>query len=129
MRSSGGTNFGLPLSVVVFTNSRIACFAGPSFHEGSGSAAVVAAGWPAGDAAGVGLLLQPARISVKESNIVERNIQRGFISLSPVLAAPAAQLHFWDHFFGGACRWLCYCASRAITGGFQLPSKIAWSGQ
>ena len=37
MRSSGGTNFGLALSVVARTNSTIACFAGPSFHEGSGS--------------------------------------------------------------------------------------------
>ena len=51
MRSSGGTNFGLALSVVVFTKSRIACFAGPSFHEGKGSAATVAAGWPADGAA------------------------------------------------------------------------------
>src|SRR6185312_7371114 len=33
MRSSGGTNFGLARSVVVLTKSRIACFAGPSFHD------------------------------------------------------------------------------------------------
>src|SRR6266446_6672827 len=37
MRASGGTNFGLDWSVVACTNSRIAFFAGPSFHEGSGS--------------------------------------------------------------------------------------------
>src|SRR6516162_2874187 len=37
MRSSGGTNFVLDLSVVVCTNSTIACLARRSFHEGSGS--------------------------------------------------------------------------------------------
>ena len=35
MRSSGGTKFGLDWSVVACTKSTIACFAGPSFHEGS----------------------------------------------------------------------------------------------
>src|SRR5271170_7494696 len=35
MRSSGGTNFELLRSVVSRTKSSIACFAGPSFHEGS----------------------------------------------------------------------------------------------
>src|SRR6266576_1000672 len=39
MRSSGGTNRGLPCVVVALTNSTMACFAGPSFHEESGSAA------------------------------------------------------------------------------------------
>ena len=38
MRCSGGTNFGLALSVVTRTKSRIAFFAGPSFQDGSGSA-------------------------------------------------------------------------------------------
>ncbi|HSD49993.1 MAG TPA: hypothetical protein VLG48_01200, partial [Candidatus Methylomirabilis sp.] len=38
MCSAGGTNFGLPWVVVACTNVRIACLAGPSFHEGSGSA-------------------------------------------------------------------------------------------
>src|SRR5271154_2820540 len=38
MRSSGGTKSLLDWSVVACTKSRIACFAGPSFHEGSGSA-------------------------------------------------------------------------------------------
>src|SRR4029453_11034150 len=37
MRASGGTNFGLDWSVVACTNSRMAFFAGPSFHEGSAS--------------------------------------------------------------------------------------------
>src|SRR5208337_1097027 len=37
MRSSGGTNFELFLSVVVLTKSIIACLAGPLFHDGSGS--------------------------------------------------------------------------------------------
>src|SRR5712691_949551 len=37
MRSPGGTKAGLPCVVVACTNLRIACFAGPSFHEGSGS--------------------------------------------------------------------------------------------
>ena len=37
MRSAGGTNLGLPCVVVACTNSTIACLAGPSFHEGSGS--------------------------------------------------------------------------------------------
>ena len=39
MRSSGGTNFGLPCVVVSFTKAMIACFAGPSFQEDSGSSA------------------------------------------------------------------------------------------
>ena len=34
IRSSGGTKSGLDLSVVAFTKSTIACFAGPSFQEG-----------------------------------------------------------------------------------------------
>src|SRR5262245_40674717 len=37
MRASGGTNCELAGSVVACTNARIACFAGPSFHEGSAS--------------------------------------------------------------------------------------------
>src|SRR4029453_3246346 len=44
MRASGGTNFGPALSVVARTKSTIACLAGPSFHEGSGS--VCACAWP-----------------------------------------------------------------------------------
>src|SRR5271165_6936549 len=40
MRSSGGTNFGLAWSVVTRTKSTMACFAGPSFHEGSGSGCI-----------------------------------------------------------------------------------------
>ena len=40
MRSSGGTNFGLAGSVVARTKSKIACFAAPSFQEGSASAAL-----------------------------------------------------------------------------------------
>src|SRR5208283_1786831 len=84
MRFSGGTNFALLLSVVVLTKWRIACFAGPSFHEGNGSAAAVEAGWAAVGVAGVGLLVQPTRMRVKESNNVERNAARFFISVSPV---------------------------------------------
>src|SRR5262245_6345754 len=42
MRSSGGTNFGLALSVVACTNSTIAFFAAPSFHEGRGSVSAIA---------------------------------------------------------------------------------------
>src|SRR5262245_31504155 len=37
MRASGGTNFGLLFSVVVFTNSTIAFLAAPSFQDGSWS--------------------------------------------------------------------------------------------
>jgi hypothetical protein len=37
MRSDCGTKFGLPCDVVARTNSTIAFFAAPSFHEGSGS--------------------------------------------------------------------------------------------
>ena len=36
MRSSGCTNVGLAGSVVARMKSRIACFAGPSFHDASG---------------------------------------------------------------------------------------------
>src|SRR5271169_4567489 len=53
MRSSGGTNFGLLLSVVIFTKSMIDCLAGPSFQDESGlpsatGAVVEAAGLAAG---------------------------------------------------------------------------------
>src|SRR5260221_7800609 len=43
MRSSAGTNFELPCSVVARTKSRIACFAAPSFQEASGALGVVCA--------------------------------------------------------------------------------------
>ena len=43
MRSSGGTKLGLARSVVACTKSRIACFAGPSFHEASGVVCACAA--------------------------------------------------------------------------------------
>src|SRR6476620_337128 len=43
MRSSGGTKLELDLSVVSRTNFRIAFLASPSFHDGSGSCAWVAA--------------------------------------------------------------------------------------
>src|SRR5580704_12626650 len=79
MRSSGATNFGLFLSVVVLTKSRIACFAGPSFHEGKGSAAAVAAGWPVVEVLVVGFVEQPAKMRIKESNNAERNTARNFI--------------------------------------------------
>ena len=39
MRSAGGTKSGEPSLVTFATNSMMAFFAGPSFHEGSGSAA------------------------------------------------------------------------------------------
>ena len=39
IRSSAGTNFGLPAVVVDCTNSTIAFFAAPSFQDGSGSCA------------------------------------------------------------------------------------------
>ncbi len=35
----GGTKFAPPVVVVAFTKSTMACFAAPSFHEGSGSCA------------------------------------------------------------------------------------------
>src|SRR5271157_6087401 len=88
IRSSGATNFGLLLSVVALTKSRIACFAGPLFQEGKGSAAaLVAAGWPAVGVAGVELLVQPARMRIKKSD--ENIASRVFISSAPCLAAPA----------------------------------------
>ncbi len=44
MRSSGGTKSLLDASVVARMKSRIACFAGPSFHEASGAADWASAG-------------------------------------------------------------------------------------
>ncbi|MFY9952861.1 hypothetical protein [Bradyrhizobium sp.] len=41
MRSAGGTNFGFAGVVVSRTKSRIACFAVPSFHDGSAPLDVV----------------------------------------------------------------------------------------
>src|SRR5689334_13093628 len=46
MRASAGTKPGLAASVVACTNSRIACFAGPSFQDGSGSGSAHAATAP-----------------------------------------------------------------------------------
>src|SRR5262245_22076199 len=37
IRSDAGTNLGLAWAVVSFTKVTMACFAGPSFHDGSGS--------------------------------------------------------------------------------------------
>src|SRR5258705_3138144 len=37
MRSAGSTYLGLDFSVVSLTNARVACFAGASFQDGSGS--------------------------------------------------------------------------------------------
>jgi hypothetical protein len=45
IRSSGGTNWALARSVVVRTKSRIACFAGPSFHDASAAAPDVVCAW------------------------------------------------------------------------------------
>src|SRR5712672_316190 len=53
MRSSGGTNLGLAWSVVALTKSRIACLAGPSFHDGS--AALTAAVCAEADPGGINL--------------------------------------------------------------------------
>jgi len=43
MRSSGGTNFAPPVSVVARTKATMDCLAAPSFHDGNGSAAFSAA--------------------------------------------------------------------------------------
>src|SRR5262245_46011431 len=43
MRSSGGTNLGLPCAVVARTKSRIACFAALSFHDASAASGAVCA--------------------------------------------------------------------------------------
>ena len=50
MRSAGGTNCGLPCVVVACTKSTMAFFAGPSFHDGSGSVCARAHGAPASTA-------------------------------------------------------------------------------
>src|SRR5262249_43518572 len=58
MRSSGGTNLALVLSVVARTNSDIAFFAAPSFHEGRGSVCGMACV----------LKARPATIATTEAN-------------------------------------------------------------
>ena len=58
MRSGTGTKSGVPGFVTRETKPVIACFAAPSFHEGSGSTATGAlAGVSAGDGAGAGVEL------------------------------------------------------------------------
>src|SRR5271154_1755927 len=73
IRSSGDTKFGLLLSVVVLTKFMIACLAGPSFHEGNGSAPVAATGLADGaeaeGAVGAGAVEHPARTSIKTTEI------------------------------------------------------------
>src|SRR5437870_13004917 len=56
MRSSGATKFAPPVSVVALTKSTMACFAGPSFHEGSGSWAWV--------------LVKPARVIASRAMVM-----------------------------------------------------------
>src|SRR5438045_9507501 len=65
MRSSGGTKFGPPVSVVALTKSTMACFAGPSFHEGSGSWAWV--------------LVKPARVIASRAKVL-RMIFMGLVA-------------------------------------------------
>src|SRR5580704_976618 len=77
MRSSGATKLRLFLSVVVFTKSTMAFFAGPSFHDGRGSVAALAAGCTGFGVDGVALLVQLARIRTKKSD--DSNAPRVFI--------------------------------------------------
>ena len=83
MRSSGGTNFGLFLSVVVLTKSRIACFAGPSFQDGSGSAKAVAAGWFGAEVPRLDELEQPVSMKIKVSSNANPNFVEVFILMPP----------------------------------------------
>jgi hypothetical protein len=67
MRSSGATKFLLDWSVVARTKSRIACFAGPSFHEGRTPAgacafAVVATSSPGSDGSAATVDSSPRRL-------------------------------------------------------------------
>src|ERR1700733_10688367 len=88
MRSSRGTKFELPLSVVVSTKSRIAFLADPAFHEGRGSAAAAEATEPANGADVRGAVEQPpekpTKMSAKPTR-VEGNAKRFFISFPPLL--------------------------------------------
>src|SRR5664279_88858 len=69
MRCPGGTKSGLAGSVLTFTKLRIACFAGPAFHDGSGSCACATA----------------EAISVKQNNMeIEKN-DRVFMVWFPCL--------------------------------------------
>src|SRR6266404_1159263 len=62
MRASIGTNLGLVLSVVACTKSKIACFAGPSFHDDRGSPAACAVEvTPATNAPATGSAARPVR--------------------------------------------------------------------
>src|SRR5215471_9717265 len=74
MRSSGATKFELFLSVVALTKSTMAFFAAPSFHEGSGSAGAVAAGWPVLEFEGAEFVEQPGSMSSVKSrtNVAKR---------------------------------------------------------
>src|SRR4051812_43536799 len=85
MRSSGATNCGLLFSVVFLTKSRIAFFAGPSFHEGSGSVAAVAVGCAPFELGDEEFVLQPTTTTVIKS--VETNTTRAVMLLSPGLNA------------------------------------------
>src|SRR5664279_2071882 len=73
MRCSGGTKDGLAGSVVTLTKVTIACFAGPSFHEGRESRAC-ATEWA---------------ISVKQNAVEIHKSDRALMSLSPLLKLSA----------------------------------------
>src|SRR5262245_54175851 len=84
MRCSGGTYCGLALSVVARTKSRMAFFAAPSFHDGSGS---VLSGW---------LLAGTARNKHENTagTKTHRQLRRSMVNTSPPagLDAPEANV-------------------------------------
>src|SRR5215468_3635764 len=80
MRSSGGTNFELVRLVVDRTKSKIACFAGPSFHEASWPDDGCAHAEPARSHAGIGSAARPEsrprRLMVIGSGLMLPSFQR-----------------------------------------------------
>jgi hypothetical protein len=74
MRSSGGTNFGLLLSVVVLTKSMIAYLAGPSFQEGRGLASAVGAAVEGAGLAGGGAFEEQEKFSPTSSRAAKISI-------------------------------------------------------
>src|SRR5277367_889007 len=81
MRSAGGTNFGLSLSVVAFTKATMASLAGPAFQEGRGSPEFWEVAQPA----------QSARSAATKAMLLIVRMMSGFVFIIGALGLAAQQ--------------------------------------
>jgi hypothetical protein len=92
MRASGVTNLALEMSVVSRTKAMIACFAAPSFQDGSGSAAACAS---AGRGTkGAGRMGSAAKVESRTRRLIpEEEGVDGIAGEDPCLAGRVAAVH------------------------------------